>query len=100
MNPWRVAGWVLAIELALAVSFGVAGATGNISGTANASTFASVCTTDTRICLPACAFEDGNTDGLPCLWVDPDTGDAYLNDSAVYRPGTPVRGMVGGAIGQ
>ena len=32
-----------------------------------------------------CAFEDGNTDGLPCMWTDPDTGTAYYVDSSNYR---------------
>jgi hypothetical protein len=26
-----------------------------------------------------CQFEDGNPDGRPCLWVDPDTGRGYVN---------------------
>lgn len=34
-----------------------------------------------------CAEEDGNTNGLPCTWIDPDTGDAYNVDSANYRHG-------------
>lgn len=29
--------------------------------------------------IPRCAYEDGSdVDGL-CVWIDPDTGDAYLN---------------------
>ena len=35
--------------------------------------------------LPACQYEDGNVDGQPCLWVDPDTGYGYYVDSANYR---------------
>jgi hypothetical protein len=35
--------------------------------------------------LPVCAYEDGNTDGQPCAWTDPDTGRAYFVDSANYR---------------
>lgn len=35
--------------------------------------------------LPGCAFEDGNTDGRPCVWFDPDTGRPYLVDSRDYR---------------
>ena len=32
-----------------------------------------------------CAFEDGNTDGAPCWWTDPNTGTAYWVDSSNYR---------------
>lgn len=35
--------------------------------------------------LAACAEEDGNPDGQPCTWVDPDTGRAFFVDSANYR---------------
>lgn len=35
--------------------------------------------------LPVCQEEDGNTDGLPCSWTDPDTGAVYYVDSANYR---------------
>lgn len=35
--------------------------------------------------LPTCAYEDGNTNGLPCTWTDPDTGRAFYVDSANYR---------------
>ncbi|QBP33376.1 hypothetical protein SEA_BRUTONGASTER_162 [Gordonia phage BrutonGaster] len=30
--------------------------------------------------LPACEYEDGNTDGLPCIW-----DGRYYNDSSAYR---------------
>lgn len=35
-------------------------------------------------CLPPCTEEDGNTDGAPCVWTDPDTGRLYYVDSANY----------------
>lgn len=35
--------------------------------------------------LPACQYEDGNPDGQPCSWTDPDTGRAFYVDSANYR---------------
>lgn len=35
--------------------------------------------------LPTCEYEDGNTNGMPCNWTDPDTGTAYLVDSSNYR---------------
>ncbi|MDB2219081.1 hypothetical protein PROPHIT462_40 [Mycobacterium phage prophiT46-2] len=35
--------------------------------------------------LTACAEEDGNPDGQPCTWTDPDTGRAFFVDSANYR---------------
>lgn len=31
-----------------------------------------------------CAFEDGNPDGLPCIWLDRDSGLWYLNDGSNY----------------
>lgn len=35
--------------------------------------------------LPGCAEEDGNVNGLPCLWRDPDTNAMFYVDSANYR---------------
>ncbi|WP_078344889.1 hypothetical protein [Mycobacteroides chelonae] len=35
--------------------------------------------------LPVCQYEDGNTDGKPCNWTDPDTGRIYYVDSSNYR---------------
>jgi len=35
--------------------------------------------------LPACAHEDGNPDGNPCWWTDPDTGTRYYVTSENYR---------------
>jgi hypothetical protein len=35
--------------------------------------------------LPACQYEDGNPDGMPCLWTSPRTGIAYYNDGGNYR---------------
>ncbi|CPR33687.1 Uncharacterised protein [Mycobacteroides abscessus] len=35
--------------------------------------------------LPTCEYEDGNTNGMPCNWTDPDTGTAYLVSSENYR---------------
>jgi hypothetical protein len=34
---------------------------------------------------PRCAYEDGNPDGAPCVWVDPDTGNVFYNDGGNYR---------------
>lgn len=115
MSAVRVAAWIVTVEVALAATFGIAGATGNITGKANASTFdthpeyshATTCYIDVdgaRHCLPSCDYEDGNPDGLPCVWVDTDTGDAYLNDGANYRSwfGTPridTTARVGGSMG-
>jgi hypothetical protein len=35
--------------------------------------------------LPACVHEDGNLDGKPCWWTDPDTGTRYYVTSENYR---------------
>ncbi|WP_100514447.1 hypothetical protein [Mycobacteroides abscessus] len=35
--------------------------------------------------LPVCQYEDGNTDGKPCNWTDPDTGTVYYVGSSNYR---------------
>lgn len=35
--------------------------------------------------LPQCAQEDGNVDGKPCLWIDPDTQGVYYVESENYR---------------
>ena len=35
--------------------------------------------------LPACQYEDGNPDGEPCFWTDPDTGRKYYVTSEEYR---------------
>ena len=35
--------------------------------------------------LPACQYEDGNTDGSECLWRDPDTGREFYVESSNYR---------------
>lgn len=35
--------------------------------------------------LPTCEYEDGNTDGMPCNWTDPDTGTVYRVSSENYR---------------
>lgn len=35
--------------------------------------------------LPACPYEDGNPNGLPCMWTSPSTGLAYYTDSSEYR---------------
>lgn len=32
-----------------------------------------------------CANEDGNPDGQPCMWTDPDTGTRYYVNSENYR---------------
>lgn len=36
--------------------------------------------------LPTCTHEDGNTDGRPCWWTDPDTGTRYYVTSENYLP--------------
>jgi hypothetical protein len=38
--------------------------------------------------LPACVEEDGNKDGKPCWWTDPDTGTRYYVTSENYRDET------------
>lgn len=35
--------------------------------------------------LPPCQYEDGNTDGSECIWIDPGTGTSYHVDSGNYR---------------
>ncbi|SKD59306.1 Uncharacterised protein [Mycobacteroides abscessus subsp. massiliense] len=35
--------------------------------------------------LPVCQEEDGNIDGKPCNWTDPDTGAVYYVTSENYR---------------
>lgn len=35
--------------------------------------------------LPQCQYEDGNEDGQPCMWTDPDTGRQFYVDSEGYR---------------
>lgn len=35
--------------------------------------------------LASCLYEDGNPDGVPCLWADPDTGTVVWVSSAEYR---------------
>lgn len=35
--------------------------------------------------LPACQYEDGNVDGQPCAWIDPDTGRQFYVTSENYR---------------
>lgn len=40
-------------------------------------------------CLGLCAEEDGNADGLPCLWTDKTTGAVFYVDSSNYRPVAP-----------
>lgn len=35
--------------------------------------------------LPTCTYEDGNLDGKPCWWTDPDTGTRYYVTSENYR---------------
>lgn len=32
-----------------------------------------------------CEEEDGNPDGTPCIFIDPDTRDLYYNDGSNYR---------------
>ena len=38
-----------------------------------------------RPSVPFCLYEDGNPNGKPCLWVDPDTGAMYHVESENYR---------------
>lgn len=40
---------------------------------------------DVWVLMPECQFEDGNPDGKPCLWIDPDTGKGYVSLSESYR---------------
>lgn len=36
--------------------------------------------------LPRCVNEDGNADGKPCWWTDPDSGTRYYVTSENYLP--------------
>lgn len=105
----RGAALAVGIEVGFAALIAVAGAMGGIAGKANASTFGNspeyshgvTCYQDNagkRACATTCAYEDGNPDGRPCVWVDPDSGNAYLNDSANYRGATSSAARVGGAL--
>lgn len=38
-----------------------------------------------RPSIPFCLYEDGNPNGKPCLWVDPDTGAMWQVESEGYR---------------
>lgn len=69
----RAAVLIIGAEIAVAGLFGVTGALGGIHGTAYAEP------------LSVCQFEDGNVDGRPCQWTDPDTGRAYFVTSENYR---------------
>jgi hypothetical protein len=62
---------------AIAVAGIVAAALGIVAPIASAQTY--------WLPLPACEFEDGNPDGRPCLWIDPDTGNGYYVESDNYR---------------
>ena len=33
----------------------------------------------------SCPYEDGDPDGTPCMWTDPDTGAQYYVNSDNYR---------------
>ncbi|WP_160111017.1 hypothetical protein [Mycolicibacterium houstonense] len=35
--------------------------------------------------LPVCAEEDGNINGQPCVWQDPDTAQLFYVTSENYR---------------
>lgn len=35
--------------------------------------------------VSTCQYEDGNPDGMPCMWIDPDSGEGYLVSSENYR---------------
>lgn len=82
-NALATAAAILAIDAILAA--GIAGAYS--IATARADTCdqprASLCSWTVE--LSGCDYEDGNPDGRPCLWLDPDTGRAYVNDGSNYR---------------
>jgi hypothetical protein len=90
---------LIAAELGMAASFALAGLIG-FHGRAEAAPLPT-CQyedgTEGTACLwtvehdgimslvPACAYEDGNPDGMPCLWTDPDTSTRYYVTSENYR---------------
>lgn len=93
-RPLRTATLLIGAQLTVAVSFGLSGIIG-WHGTAQAepapsSDDSSVVRSDTSnpnqvwVRMPFCAYEDGNPDARPCLWVDTDTGAGYVNDGHDY----------------
>lgn len=60
-----------AVNLALALIAASIIAPGHIAANASA--------------LRPCQYEDGNTDGSECIWIDPGTGTSYHVDSKNYR---------------
>lgn len=102
MNTRRIALVMIGAQLAFAASIGVGGMIGLKPAVALAYSSTPMCDTgENPIVLPcnwiddngvvvhftdvACEFEDGNVDGLPCIWTSPTTGDAYFVTSEEYR---------------
>lgn len=108
MNGRRVALVMIGAQLAFAASIGLGGMIGLKPAVALAAADAPewvltpMCQSSDPIVLPCnwtddtgtlihftrtvCANEDGNPDGLPCVWIDPDTGDAFYVTSENYQP--------------
>lgn len=39
---------------------------------------------NTIVVSEVCDFEDGRTDGQPCIWTDPSDGSKHIVDSSEY----------------
>lgn len=112
-RPLAVTAVLIGAQIAFAASIGLGGMIGLKPAVALASTstdapewvLTPMCASSDPIVLPCnwvddsgtlvhftrtvCAYEDGNVDGLPCVWIDPDTGNAYFVTSENYRNGQP-----------
>ena len=110
MNAKRMAMVMIGAQLVFAASIGLGGMIGLKPTVALASTsteapewmLTPMCQSANPIVLPCnwiddagilvhftrtvCANEDGNPDGSPCVWVDPDTGNAFYVTSENYQP--------------
>lgn len=94
-RPLRTATMLIGAQLTVAASFGLSGLIG-WHGTAQAEPAPSSDQTSVVrgddvnpnivwVRMPYCAYEDGNPDARPCLWVSPRTGAGYINDGHNYR---------------
>lgn len=66
------------------VAHGVAAADGGVPGPAVQYAYDYSGQLSAYVGLPVCAYEDGNTDGAPCIWTSPGSGLAYWVDSSGY----------------
>lgn len=81
-----VAGLALVGEITIAVAAVYASTFGYAGATAHATPPVLNCAAEECVVtLARCQYEDGNPDGLPCIWTDPDTGDGYWVGSEDYR---------------